>query len=207
VYLLSGNFGELAIMLGATALGLPVPLLPLHLLWVNLVTDGLPALALVMDPAPPDALDRPPRSPGRPMLESAEWRMVAATGTLEAAIVLGVYAWSLRHDGIDGARNLAFSTLVFAELLRAFAARHPLRTFWEVGAFTNLRLLAVVTVSGAVQVALHHVPVVQRIFHVQPLSLSDGALAIGLGLVPVTILEVSKLVRRALGRGGSSTPV
>ena len=204
VYLLSGNLGELVLMFTAIALGLPVPLLPLHILWVNLATDGLPALALVMDPAAKDVLERPPRKPGASMLRRREWAFVVWTGLLQAAVVLGVYAWSLRTEGVDVARNLAFSVLVFVELFRAFAARHPEQTFWEVGAFTNLRLLAVVVASGAVQVALHHVPSIQRLFHVAPLTLADCVLSIGLGLVPVTILELTKLVRRALASKGRS---
>ena len=204
VYLLSGNLGELVLMFTATVLGLPVPLLPLHILWVNLATDGLPALALVMDPAAKDVLERPPRMPGASMLRRREWAFVVWTGLLQAAVVLGAYAWSLRTEGVDVARNLAFSVLVFVELFRAFAARHPEQTFWEVGALTNVRLLAVVLGSGAVQVALHHVPAIQRLFHVAPLTLADCALSIGLGLVPVTILELTKLVRRALASKGRS---
>ena len=204
VYLLAGNLGELVLMFAAIVLGLPVPLLPLHILWVNLVTDGLPALALVMDPAAEDVLDRPPRKPGASMLRGAEWGFVVWTGLLQASVVLGVYAWSLRNERIEVARNLAFSVLVFVELFRAFAARHPDRTFWEVGAFTNMRLLAVVVGSGALQLALHHVPAIQRLFHVAPLTLEDCALSVGLGLVPVTILEVTKLVRRALASKGRS---
>jgi P-type Ca2+ transporter type 2C len=196
VYLLAGNLGELVIVLGATLLGFPSPLLPLHLLWVNLATDGLPALALVMDPASPDVLERPPRPPGQSMLGKGEWGSIVWTGLLQAGVVLGVFVWAMSDEGIDTARNLAFSTIVFVELFRAFGARHPDRTFWEVGALTNLRLLAVVAGSAFVQIGMHHVPVVQKLFHVTPLSMFDCVLTIGLGLMPVTILEVSKLVRR-----------
>lgn len=199
VYLLGGNLGELLTVLGATVLGLPIPLLPIHLLWVNLATDGLPALALVMDPASSDVLDRPPLRPGSPMLGRAEWVSVGAMGVLQAAVVLAIFAWAYRAEGLDTARNMAFSTIVFVELFRAFSARSPTRTFFEVGALTNLRLLAVVSGSAALQVAMHHVPAVQRLFHVTPLTLADCLVAIGLGLVPVTVVELAKLVRR-LGR-------
>lgn len=137
VYLLAGNASELAVMFGAALLGLPLPLLPLHLLWINLVTDGLPALALVTDPVDADAMKRPPRRPEEPMLARAQWTRICATGLLEAMITLAVFAWALRARDLTEARNLAFSTLVFGELLRAFAARSPDRLFWEVGAFTN----------------------------------------------------------------------
>jgi Ca2+-transporting ATPase len=97
---------------------------------------------------------------------------------------------------VESARNITFATIVFAELFRAFAARHPDRTFWAVGALSNVRLLVVVLGSGALQLALHHVPFAQRLFHIAPLSVRECALTIGLGLVPVTILETSKLARR-----------
>ena len=88
VYLLSGNAGELAVMLAAALVGLPLPLLPLHLLWINLVTDGLPALALATDPVSPDVMKRPPRPPGEPILGRREWRTVVFTGLLQAAVAL-----------------------------------------------------------------------------------------------------------------------
>src|SRR6185503_8200378 len=100
VYLLAGNAAELLLMLGAAVLGLPLPLLPLHLLWINLVTDGFPALALVMDPPDSDALAHPPRPPAEPMLGRREWTGIVAAGVLEAAVVVGVFVWALRAGGI-----------------------------------------------------------------------------------------------------------
>jgi Ca2+-transporting ATPase len=194
-YLLTGNAAELLVMLTAAAAGLPLPLLPLHLLWVNLVTDGFPALALVMDPPDADVLERPPRSPSEPMLGRTQWTWIGVTAVLEASIVLGVFLAYL-DDGISLARNMAFSTLVFSELTRSFAARSPDRVLFEVGAFSNLVLLGVVVLSGSFQIALHHVTWIQRLFEVAPLSVEQWATAIGLGLVPVTVLELQKLVRR-----------
>ncbi len=197
VYLLAGNAGELAVMLVAALLGLPFPLLPLHLLWVNLVTDGLPALALVMDPTDEDVLRRPPRDPKEPLLGRTEWTTVVLTGLLQGSVTLGVFIWALGTRDLAEARNLAFSTLVFGEVFRSLSSRSTTRLFWEVGAFTNLRLVAVVMVSVAVQLAIHHMPVTQRLFQLSNLSIGDCLLSLLLGLVPVTIIEISKLVRRA----------
>jgi Ca2+-transporting ATPase len=210
VYLLSGNSAELLIMLGASLAGWPVPLLPLHLLWINLVTDGLPALALVMDPAGADTLQRPPRKPEEPMLRAREWRTIAATGALEATVVLSVFAWELDVRGPQGARSLAFSTLVFSEVLRSFSARSPTRLFWEVGPFSNVRLLAVVLGTLFAQVAIHDIPWSQRLFDLRMLTGPDFMLALGCGLLPVSVLELAKLVRRLVrpsrGRPGSIRP-
>jgi Ca2+-transporting ATPase len=196
VYLLGGNAGELLVMFGAAALALPMPLLPLHLLWINLVTDGLPALALVVDPVDSQAMQRPPRNPEEPLLGRPEWSMIALTGALQASVTLGVFVWALKTRDLAEARNLAFSVLVFGELFRAFAARSQTRLFWEVGAFTNLRVLGVVVVSVLVQLGIHHIPATQELFQIGALPLADCALAFVLGLVPVTVLELSKLLRR-----------
>lgn len=196
VYLLSGNAGELAIMLIASIAGLPMPLLPLHLLWINLVTDGFPALALVMDPADPDVMKRPPRRADEPILGREEWLTIAFTGALQTAATLGIFVWALQDRNVTEARNLAFSVIVFAELFRAFAARSSTRLFWEVGARSNLTLLIVVLVSVLAQLAIHHFPATQRLFQIGDLSLGDCALGLGVGLVPVTGLELAKLGRR-----------
>jgi Ca2+-transporting ATPase len=198
VYLLTGNAGELAVMLAAGLAGLPLPLLPLHLLWINLVTDGFPALALVMDPPDPDVMARPPRAPQEPMLGRAQWLRIALVGSLEAAVALGLFAWALRSRGLDEARGMTFSMIVFAELFRSFAARSPIRVLWELGLFTNLRLVAAVGLSVAAQVALTSIPATQGLFRIGDLSLADSALALALGLIPVTVLELGKLVRRRI---------
>ena len=196
VYLLSGNTAELTVMLGAALGGLPLPLLPLHLLWINVVTDGLPALALVVDPPEEDVLQRAPRHPDEPMLGRAQWRFIVTTGLLQAAATMGVFVWALTARDLSEARNLAFSVLVFGELFRAFAARSTTRVFWEVGAFTNLRLLGVVVFSVLMQLGIHHIPAAQTLFEIDPLSAADCALTLLVAMGPVTLVEVGKLVRR-----------
>jgi Ca2+-transporting ATPase len=198
VYLLAGNAGELALMLAAALIGLPLPLLPLHLLWINIVTDGLPALALVMDPVDEDVLRRPPRPLAEPILGHSQWGHIVLTGLLQAGAALGVFVWALELRGHNEARNLAFSALVFGELLRAFAARSTTRTFWEVGAFSNFRLVGVVGLSFFMQLAIHQMPATQELFQIGPLSPGDWTLTVLVGLLPVTVLELQKVVRRAV---------
>lgn len=195
VYLLTGNTGELLLMLGASLIGLPIPLLPLHLLWINLVTDGLPALTLVVDPPDPDVLTRPPRPMQQPMLGKQEWTYIIAGGLMDACLVLGVFGWSL-DAGVDRARSLAFGTLVFCEIFRTFSARSRHLVFWEVGAFSNLKLLAVVIISGVMQVALYQFSFTQQLFRLSPLSFKEIGLTLALGLLPVTVTELFKLTTR-----------
>jgi P-type Ca2+ transporter type 2C len=197
VYLLAGNTAELAVMLIAAIIGLPLPLLPLQLLWINLVTDGVPALALVMDPPEADVMSRPPRAADEPILGRPEWRLILAAGLLQTLVTLGVFVWALRNRDLVEARSLAFAVLVFGELFKSFAFRSPTRVFWQVGAFTNLVLLGVVIASVVAQLAIFHTPVLQDLFAIGPVSAWDTVRCFAAGLVPVTAIEITKLVASA----------
>ncbi len=199
IYLLTGNAAELAVMLAAAIAGMPLPLLPLSLLWINLVTDGLPALALVTEPQSDEVMSRPPRRADEPMLGRAEWLQIAVVAAIEATIVLSVFASS-------DSRSLTLATLVFCELFRAFGARSATRLFWEVGAFTNLRLVAIVSISALAQIALHQIELTRALFRLDALDVSDLALAVGLGLIPVTCVEIAKLGRRGARLSRSGAP-
>jgi Ca2+-transporting ATPase len=193
-YLLTGNFAELALVLGAISVGFPLPLLAAHLLWINLVTDALPALTLIADPPSPDIMKRPPRKATEPIVSRAEWGQVIWLGLLEASVVLGFYWYLLDSRDAAMARNLIFTTVVFSEVLRAFGARSSTRIFWSVGAFSNLWLLGVASVTGLLQVSLHYVPLAQSVFGLRPLSLSDLLLILPVALIPITAVELRKLI-------------
>jgi Ca2+-transporting ATPase len=200
VYLVAGNAGELALMLLAAAIGLPLPLLPLHLLWINLVTDGLPALALVTEPVDDAVMQRPPLGTRDPLLGRREWSLIARSAAVEAGVTLGTFAWALGTRGLLDARSLAFAVLVACEMLRAFAARSATRLLFEIGAFTNARLLAVVVIQLALQIAIHQLPATQRLFRISALSAADWCIVFALALIPVSTLELGKWVaRRARG--------
>jgi Ca2+-transporting ATPase len=209
LYLLAGNTGELALMLVAAIAGLPLPLLPLQILWINLITDGLPALALVMDPPDGDILSRPPRRPDEPMLGRPEWLRILRSGLLLAAMTLLAFLWALAHGNLMEARTLAFSTLVFGQIFMALAFRSQSKMLWEIGPFTNLRLLAVVALSMLLQIGLLMIPATQRIFQIMPLSPMTEAASLLWGLAPVSLIELAKLVRRARSRqqGPSGTRI
>lgn len=196
LYLLTGNTSELLIMLGAALLLLPIPFLPIHLLWINLITDSLPALALVADPVSKNILHRKPRSPSQPMFGKTEWRNIFFIGALEATICILVFVWSLKTRSLPEAMSLTFSTLVFSQLFRSFSARSENRIFWEVGAFTNLWLLGVVILSVFIQISLHYIPWTQSLLHLSPLSISDLVLTMGVGLITVSLVELKKLFIR-----------
>ncbi len=201
-YLLAGNAAELMVMLVAALLGWPLPLLPLHLLWINLVTDGLPALALATDPIDPDVLTRPPRPPQAELIDRDFLRITALTGFLTALTALAAFAYEFYIDAdLEQARDAAFTALVIAELMRSFGARSNVLTVWQLGLFSNMRLFVIVAASFSLQLAIHHIPALQALFSIEPLSLNQCAAWIGVGLIPLTILEIRKVLRRSR-RGG-----
>ena len=205
IYLLAGNAAELAVMLVAAVVGWPLPLLPLHLLWINLVTDGLPALALATDPVDPDVLARPPRHPEANLLDRRALGHITLLGGLTAVTTLGAFGWEWLVGGdIRHARDAAFTVLVMAELLRSLGARSSTRTVWQMGLRSNLRLAAVVAAGFALQLAIHHVPWAQGLFGVAPISLGQCLVWSGLSAIPLILLEVGKVLGRP--RGGLPSP-
>jgi Ca2+-transporting ATPase len=200
VYLLSGNAAGLVVMLFAAAVGWPLPLLPLHLLWLNIMCEPLPGLALAVDPPDDDVMLRQPRDPKSPMLGRDAWLHIAWVAGLQAAVALVTFGWALRHGDLAFARTMTFSVLVFGVLLRAFSSRHTDKLLWEVGYARNALLLAVVVISVGLQIGLLAVPWARGIFQLTPLGGHQLLAALALGFVPVTAVEVGKLVRRAWKR-------
>lgn len=195
-YLLTGNFAEVAFVLGAISFGLPIPLLAAHLLWINLVTDALPALTLIAEPLPPGIMVLPPRKADERIMGQTEWTHVICVGLLEAAIVLILY-WHLLNEREVSARNIVFTTLVISQILRAFGARSSTHLHWEVGHGKNIWLLVVCTVTGCLQLGLHFMPFSQKIFGLAPLVLSDMAMILPAALIPISAVEINKLIQRA----------
>ncbi|MGO9061308.1 MAG: cation-translocating P-type ATPase [Candidatus Binataceae bacterium] len=199
-YLMGGNAGELTVMLAAALIGWPLPLLPIQLLWINLVTDGLPALALATDPIEPDVLKRPPRDPQAEIIDRAFFARLALTGALTAGAALAAFAWEFyTHGDVAAARNGAFSTLVVAELLRSFGARSNVRTVWEVGLFSNLRLVLVVAASFVLQFAIYRFALLEMLFATGPVSIARFAAWFALGMIPLAVLEAIKIISRPRG--------
>lgn len=193
-YLLIGNFGELMAVLGASLFGLPLPFLAIHLLWINLVTDALPALALIMDPVASTIMKKAPRKLTDPLLGRDEWKDIIFIGLLEAVIVLALFKKTLDHSGVEYARNLIFTMLVFSQLLRAFGARSKERILWQVGMLSNLWLWGVIIFTGCLQLMLHLLPLTQKIFGLVPLGIEQLILIGFLALIPITVIELRKLI-------------
>jgi Ca2+-transporting ATPase len=207
LYLLAGNLGEVLVMLAAAILGWPLPLLPVHLLWVNFVTDGFPALALATERVHADALRRPPRPPDAEFADPPFLRRLALAGSLIALVSLAGFAigWG-GHDAGAG-RALGFAVLVSSHVTWAFAARSRSRTQFGLGVFTNLRLLLILAATLAVQVLIQSQAAPAALFGLPPLDAGQWLVATVLGLVPVSVIEISKLLARAGRRPASNAAI
>ena len=194
-YLLAGNTGELLLMMVCVAIGLPSPLLPIHLLWINLVTDGLPALCLATDPIDSQVMKRSPRLRSESLMNSGFLRTMALTGFLTAGVAFAVYVFVLRTQNPEAARSYAFAALVFAELLRSFGARSETTPIWRISLFTNRNLLIVVGVSLCLQIGSQHNAILGGFLKTASLPLADGFVLLALGAIPSLVLESVKAVR------------
>lgn len=201
VFLLSCNVGEMLLMLISGLLGWPAPLLPVQLLWINLVTDGLPALALAMEPPEPDLMRRRPRLSSETMLSWSLGGMVLGQGLLLAVVGLAAFGIGLSGGGnVDDARSLAFCVVVYGELFRALAARSSVWTFWQLRPETNPYLFAAVAISVLLQASIIALPFTRPIFEATSHSPREWLLLMMLALTPVTVIEVFKLVRQWAAR-------
>ena len=197
-FLLSCNVSEVLVMLFATLIGLPLPLLPIQILWMNLVTDGFPALALAVDPKSPDLMKQPPRRPEARLLDGGTLLAIGAQGIMLGAISLGAFAYCLYglHQEVEQARTVAFTVMVIAQLVHAFNCRSERLSLFQVGMWTNRPLLLAFSLSLGIQVAVLTVPAAAPIFKVAPLPIEDWALMGAMGLLPFLIMELIKVLRR-----------
>ncbi len=197
-FLLSCNVSEVLVMLFATLQGLPLPLLPIQILWMNLVTDGIPALALAVDPKAPDLMKRPPRQPDGRLLDGRRLFAIVGEGLILGMIALGAFSYSLYglHQNLEQARTVVFTVMVVVQLVHAFNCRNERLSLFQIGVGTNRALLGAFLLSIAMQVAVLTVPAVSLVFKVAPLPVEDWALMGAMGVLPLVIIETIKLVRR-----------
>lgn len=188
-YLLSSNVGEIMVMFVAAVLGMPLPLLPIQILWVNLVTDGLPALALGIDPGDPEVMRRAPRPPGENIFARGLGRRIMIRGFLIGGSTLAVFWLALSSgQGLVRARTMAFATLVMAQLIFVFGARSETRTEYDMGFFSNRYLVGAVALSTLMLALVLYHPALQDVFQTWPLDLTEWLVVLvagGLGTIVI----------------------
>ncbi|MGE3586863.1 MAG: cation-translocating P-type ATPase [Ilumatobacteraceae bacterium] len=193
-YLLSTNSGEIWVMFLAELLGMPLPLLPIQILWINLVTDGLPAIALGLEPAEPGTMRRRPRAPDESILAGGLWQHAVWVGLLMAAIVLPLEALARAADWPW--QTMVFATVAFLQLGHALAVRSERRSLWQLGVRSNPWIALAVLIGVGLQLAVVYVPALQEVFDVDALTLGQLAIVLVLSTIVLVAVEVEKLVRR-----------
>ena len=195
-YLLSCNAAEIMIIFLATLFGWPIPLTAIQLLWLNLVTDGAPALALGTEPGDPDIMDRPPRPPEEPIINKQMQLGILVQTIAITAVTLGAFKIGLGADGIhlEFAETMAFVTLSISELFRAYTARSEFYPLTKIGIFKNKFMNWAVLASLVLIIAVIYVPFFNPIFNTAPLGLAQWAEILPLILIPSVAAEVTKTI-------------
>ena len=193
-YILGSNVGELITIAAAPLLGLTgVPLTPLQILWMNLVTDGVPALALALEPGEDGLMRRPPAQPGESIFARGLGRYILRVGVVFAAMTIALMLWAARHEGMPW-QTMVFTTLCLAQMGHALAARSD-RPLVQVPAFSNPWLIGAVVLTSLLQLTLLYVAPLARFFGTQPLSAQELLLCVAVSGLFFVYLELEKWVR------------
>jgi Ca2+-transporting ATPase len=194
-FVMTGNSGEIFTIFLAPFLGLPIPLLPIHILWVNLVTDGLPGLALSVEKQERGIMHRPPRPPDESIFAHGMWQHILWVGLLIGALCLFTQAWALR-DGSAHWQTMVFTVLTLAQMLHVLAIRAESQSLFTIGIASNRPLLAAVGLTFALQLLLIYVPMFNAIFKTSPLSLGELGFCLLMSSVVFFAVEIEKALRR-----------
>ncbi|MFA5112544.1 MAG: HAD-IC family P-type ATPase, partial [Desulfobaccales bacterium] len=209
IFLLSANLGEITVLTGTFFLGMPLPLVALQILWVNLTTDGLPALALGVDPKSPDIMQRPPRRPEEGVFtRSVIALMVVITAYLTVGLIPLFHHYYHGYLAVIGdpelsltrAQTMVFVTLVLAELVNAFNCRSEYHSIFRVGVLANHFLLLATLISLGMVVVVVQVPPLAQLFHAVPLGWKEWLFAAFLAFLLLPVVEVTKWLMRQGGR-------
>jgi Ca2+-transporting ATPase len=191
-YLFSCNLAEVLVLFIASVVGLPLPLLPLQILWLNLVTDTLPALALALEPADRGVMERPPRDPASSMLSNWVVRRIAVYAALITASTLAAFVWGLESGTESHAVTLAFMTLALAQIFHLGNARSVAHVMSPTAALSNPFAVGAVVISLALQAMALYLPPLSRVLRTEPLGLADLMVVGALAIVPGVVGQVIK---------------
>jgi len=195
-YTMTSNSGEIWTIFLAPFLGLPIPLLPIHILWINLVTDGLPGLALAPEPAERQVMRRPPRPPDESIFAHGMWQHILWVGLLMGAVSLLTQAWAY-HTGSAHWQNMVFTVLCLSQLGHALAVRSERASLFSVGMASNRLLAGAVALTVALQLAVIYLPAANAIFKTSPLPAVELGLCLVLSTAVFWAVEVEKwMIRR-----------
>ncbi|VAX33855.1 Cation-transporting ATPase, E1-E2 family, partial [hydrothermal vent metagenome] len=198
-YMLTTNSAEIWTLFLAPFLGLPIPLLPIHILWINLMTDGLPALALSVEPEEGDVMKRPPRQPGESIFAHGLGIHAVWVGLLMAGIVLSVQAWTIRTESAHW-QTMVFTVLCISQLFHVLAIRSEKESSFRIGLLSNKPLLGAVILSFGLQMAVIYIPFLNPLFRTEPLSAGELAITLAVSSVVFFAVEGEKFFKRRFRR-------
>lgn len=195
-FLLSCNIGEIIIVFASILLNLPIPLLPIQLLWLNLVTDSLPALALGVEKGEEDIMQQAPRNPESPIIDRSMMIDIGVQSISIGIASLAAYIWGIRAfpGDITKARTIIFSTLILAELLRAYTSRSEKYILAEIGIFSNPAMVYGTSISFFLLLAVIYIPMLQPIFHTESLALVEWGVIASFAFLPLIVGELYKVI-------------
>ena len=206
-YILAGSVGEITTLFCAPLFGLPIPLLAIHILWINLVTDGLPGLALAYEPSEENSMQRPPIDPRQTIFADGLGWFILGVGLLVGGLSIGMQAWSI-HQGLPHWQTMAFTVLCFSQLGLALAIRSRRESIFATGLLSNKPLLGAVVLTVALHLLIIYVPFCNVLFSTQPLTVAELGLTVAVASVVFWAVEAQKLIsRRRAGAGRVSTAV
>jgi Ca2+-transporting ATPase len=210
IYLLSCNVGEVLIMFVAGIMGMALPLLAIHLLWVNLTTDGLPALALAVDPSDPDIMEQPPRDPKSSIFSKNMLITIGAIGVAMAATMVPMFIWKLTSEGgswrdlsnplIPEAQTMVLCTMVLFELFTALACRSEIHSFFKLGPLSNKWLIYASLSSLALLMGVLYIPALNGPFHVVHMGPEDWMWIVPISISGFVIVEIVKFIYRRISK-------
>jgi Ca2+-transporting ATPase len=193
-YVLTGNSAEVWTFFLAPFFGLPIPLLPIHILWINLVTDGLPGLALTMEKAERNIMKRPPRNPGQSIFAEGLGIHILWAGLLLAGITIATEAYAI-HSKAGHWQTMVFTVLCMGQLIYVLSIRSETLSLFRLGIFTNRPLILTVLFTFLLQLAVIYLPFLNDIFKTKPLSLTELTFCIGLSMLLFIAVEMEKWIR------------
>jgi Ca2+-transporting ATPase len=190
-YTMTSNAGEIWTIFLAPFLGLPLPFLPIHILWINLVTDGLPGLALALEPEEKGIMERPPRPPQENIFAHGMWQDIVWVGLLMGSVALLAQGWAY-HTGSTHWQTMVFTVLTLSQLGNVLAMRSEKESVFQQGLWSNPKLFGVVLFTFALQMATIYIPFLNQIFKTTPLSLNELVLCLVLSTVVFAAVEIKK---------------
>ena len=194
-YTLSSNIGELFLMLIAPFLGMPLPLVPLQILWVNLVTDGLPGLALAVEPGESGVMTRPPFHPKESIFSRGIGTQIILIGILMGAVSITIGRIAFEYKDVPW-QTMVFTTLVLSQMGNAMATRSSRDSLFKIGVFSNRLMVGAVLLTFALQLLIIYVPIFQGVFSTEPLSIEQLLICLGASAIVFILLELHKWVKR-----------